>query len=184
LLSIHCQWTDAAGRSLFAHLPQIAVPLPGSAWRQRLLGLAYLWADAPATAAALAPGLLTTFLQDLLLSGVSLKPRAAGDDAITAALSRCQQEDWPSLSVGDLAEAAQLGPSRFRERFRRVLGMSPVHYLQGLRLEQAARHLDADDADLRTIAERVGFSSVTHFHAAFKKRFGCTPQAWRLKELG
>jgi AraC-like DNA-binding protein len=86
--------------------------------------------------------------------------------------------------VGDLAEAAQLGPSRFRERFRRVLGMSPVHYLQGLRLEQAARHLDADDADLRTIAERVGFSSVTHFHAAFKKRFGCTPQAWRLKELG
>lgn len=184
MLAIHCHWTDHAGRSLFARLPQLSFPLPTPLWRQRLLSIAYHFSESPQNAKALAPALLQTLLHDLILSGVRLLPEDHPDAAISAALSRCQHEDWPQLSVTDLAQVAHLQPSRFRERFRHVTGMSPVRYLQGMRLEHAARLLQNTDTKLSGIAQSVGFSSVTHFHAAFKQRFGCTPQTWRQMDIG
>ncbi len=181
MLAIHCQWTDHAGRSLFARLPQISFLLPSLERRQRLVSLAYHFARSPESAMTIAPGMLQTLLHDLLLSGTKLSPETHEDLAITEALTRCQQDDWSQLTVTDLANAARLKPSRFRQRFRQATGLSPVQYLQGMRLEHAARLLQNSDEDLSRIAAQVGFSSITHFHGVFKKLFGCTPLTWRLE---
>jgi AraC-like DNA-binding protein len=30
-----------------------------------------------------------------------------------------------------------------------------------------------------TVAMRAGFGDLSHFHAAFRRRYGATPAAWR-----
>lgn len=83
----------------------------------------------------------------------------------------------PGITVKMVADNLNISPRLIHYRMKES-GMSFNDYLWGLRLTQAAnwisnpefRHLNVSD-----IAYLVGFKSVTHFTAAYRKRFGCTP---------
>jgi AraC-like DNA-binding protein len=78
-----------------------------------------------------------------------------------------------------LAREVGLSRSAFAERFTRVMGTPPMHYLGVKRLEAAARRLqDSGDAIAR-IAFEVGYESEAAFNRAFKRHFGLPPAAWR-----
>src|SRR5690606_8108499 len=81
------------------------------------------------------------------------------------------------------ALAKQLGVSytHSRREFRRVTGLSPHRYLSRLRLMQARRLLGTGGLTLDGIADRLGYASAFHLSAAFKREFGESPRAWRLR---
>ena len=66
----------------------------------------------------------------------------------------------------DVADAINMGYSKFRRLFKEYTGYAPLQYLQELRLE---------------IADRVGYDNADYFSAAFKKKNHITPANFRKK---
>ena len=86
------------------------------------------------------------------------------------------------ISLSDVARHAGASPAYLTDVFRRIEG-TPLHrYLVQLRLARALVELPAA-TDLTSLALALGFSSHSHFTAAFRRAFGCTPSQCR-KLLG
>jgi AraC-like DNA-binding protein len=79
------------------------------------------------------------------------------------------------LDLATLAALAHISPFHFSRVFRAVTGLPPHRYLRRARLERAEKLLTSGDATITTIANQVGFASVSHFIAAFRRHTGITP---------
>jgi AraC-like DNA-binding protein len=79
----------------------------------------------------------------------------------------------------DIARAVGASPAYLTATFRRVEGLSLHQYLTQLRLAHALAELPHTD-NLTALALDLGFSSHSHFTAAFRRAFGCTPSQFRL----
>ncbi len=88
-------------------------------------------------------------------------------------------EPW---TVGDLARAVGLSRSALADRFTRLIGEPPMHYLARWRLQVAAQRLSASHDPLSRIALEVGYESEAAFSRAFKGQFGAPPAMWRKSE--
>jgi AraC-like DNA-binding protein len=78
----------------------------------------------------------------------------------------------------DLASIAGMSVRSLQEGFRRHLGVSPMAYLQQVRLERAHQALERDDPQQVTvaaIAHRWGFSHLGRFACAYRSRYGVSP---------
>lgn len=133
------------------------------------------WSD-PLEAEELALGLLRAALRG---GG----PPRAPVGAATARLVRRAKEflaaELPNrIRLGDVARVAGASPSYLTDVFRRSQGVSLHRYLVQLRLARALHELP-DAADLTRLALDLGFSSHSHFSAAFRRAFGTTPSAFR-----
>jgi AraC family transcriptional regulator len=85
------------------------------------------------------------------------------------------------LAIGELAAQAGLSSFHFARVFRRETGETPHQFVTRLRLEEAARLLRATDHPVLQIAIAVGFENASHFSVQFKRGYGVTPLAYRLR---
>ena len=104
---------------------------------------------------------------------------AAQDPSIGRVLS-CIHElpdrDW---TLHELAHEARLSKSTLAERFRDLVGESPIRYLYRWRMLEARKLLQEPTLSTATVAERVGYRSEFAFAKAFKRFFGEGPGAAR-----
>ena len=63
-----------------------------------------------------------------------------------------------SFSISELAKAVGLGARTFARRCERATGLSPVRFVQKLRIEKAMELLETTRLSLDEIAERVGYA--------------------------
>jgi AraC-like DNA-binding protein len=89
-------------------------------------------------------------------------------------------EAW---SLDRLAREAGLSRTVFAERFSDYVGVSPLHYLKGWRLQLARRLLEQTGSGVARAAAEVGYESEAAFNRAFKKFVGVPPGAWRKSRL-
>lgn len=82
------------------------------------------------------------------------------------------------ILLDDIGRAAGASPAYLTDLFRRVEGMPLHRYLTRLRLARALAELHRAD-DLTRLALDLGFSSHSHFTAAFRRVYGCTPSQFR-----
>lgn len=87
------------------------------------------------------------------------------------------------VSLEALATSAGWSPFHFHRAFRRVTGETPKQYTLRLRLERAAARLAAGRDPVLAVAAAEGFASHEVFTRAFRRRFGCTPTAYRASAL-
>ena len=85
------------------------------------------------------------------------------------------------LDVNDLARAAGLSRAHFSREFRRAFGEPPHTYLLTRRMERAAALLRNTDHSVAEICFSVGLQSVGSFTTSFKRTYGVTPTAYRVK---
>ncbi len=83
-----------------------------------------------------------------------------------------------SVRLTDVAFAVGASPAYLTDAFRRVEGVPLHRYRVQLRLARALVELP-HAANLTELALRLGFSSHSHFTAAFRSTFACTPSAFR-----
>nr|WP_231585133.1 helix-turn-helix transcriptional regulator [Burkholderia sp. 9120] len=69
----------------------------------------------------------------------------------------------------------------FARVFRHETGETPHQFVARLRPEEAARLLRATDQTVLQIALTVGFENASHFSVQFKRGYGVTPLAYRLR---
>ena len=105
--------------------------------------------------------------------------RALKDPGVGRAMNlihRQAESPWTVQSLG-----AQVGMSRsvFADRFRSLVGESPLHYRARWRLNKAATLLKTTSVKLAEVAERVGYESEFTFSRAFKRATGVSPSVFR-----
>ena len=180
MLVIHCHWLNQQGDNLFQYLSELIFDLNPTGWVPRLLQLHSLWSQRPALGLPYIQQGLSHMFFDAISHGLSFRPTTGTKDPmIIQALTYIRETPWEELNVESIARRLQVSPGRFRQRFKASLHMPPSKYIASRRLEYGAQLLQQDTRSLMAIAHDIGFSSVTHFHAAFKQRFQCTPEEWR-----
>jgi AraC family transcriptional regulator, alkane utilization regulator len=82
-------------------------------------------------------------------------------------------------TVDDLGREVGLSRSALADRFIRLIGVPPMHYLASWRMQVATQKLRNTGASLAQVAVIVGYDSEAAFSRAFKKAFGTAPATWR-----
>jgi AraC-like DNA-binding protein len=101
------------------------------------------------------------------------------DRHVARALALLHHDITRSWTVDELGREAGLSRSALTERFSRLIGVAPMHYLANWRMQVAAQELRNTSAPLARVANTVGYESEAAFSRAFKKVFGTAPAAWR-----
>jgi AraC family transcriptional regulator len=83
------------------------------------------------------------------------------------------------VTLDDLATVAALSKHHLLRQFRASTGQTPARFLTGLRLERAADLLRSTDRPVATIAHQCGYRNPSQFAAAFERRHGTSPAAYR-----
>jgi len=85
------------------------------------------------------------------------------------------------LSVGELASAVGQSQRTFARRMQRATGMSPIQFLQQLRMERAVELLESTDLPFDAVAYRVGYQDPSTLRSIIRRRLGISPRELRLK---
>lgn len=80
------------------------------------------------------------------------------------------------IDIERLREIANMSRSHFHALFSREFGVSPVTYLNRLRVAAAMRMLD-DGAPTRRVAAECGFGSLSNFYRVYKAQVGAAPRS-------
>lgn len=104
---------------------------------------------------------------------------ALRDRQIGAALGLVHREPNRNWSVAALADEVAMSRSKFAEKFKALVGETPLAYLTRWRMHLAATLLLDPNLTVGEVARRVGYESETSFSKAFKRRFGISPSAYR-----
>lgn len=106
----------------------------------------------------------------------SKSARAAKADKLIAEVDAyISQNLHRRVTLGDLAEVAQLSPHHFLRVFKAKVGLTPQAYSMRRRV-YAARDLLLDtNQSAADIAAATGFSSQSHMNGAFRSVLSCTP---------
>lgn len=94
-------------------------------------------------------------------------------------------QDWIAthFSVANpleqMARRAGLGERTFKRRFTHATGISPIAYVQRLRIEDAKRRLERTEVSVDEISWQVGYEEPAFFRRLFKRITGMTPGSYR-----
>lgn len=81
----------------------------------------------------------------------------------------------PVIRNESLAALCHMSTVYFRKTFEAVYGISPIRYLNRLRIEKAKAMLSGDYDSVSQVAESVGYSGVYHFSKMFRQYTGQSP---------
>lgn len=94
---------------------------------------------------------------------------------IEAAVRAIHAEPTADHRVATLADAVGLSRRHFARVFQAETGTTPARYVEGVRVEVAARLLESTTYDHETVARRSGFSSAEVMRQVFRRERGVTP---------
>ena len=83
------------------------------------------------------------------------------------------------ITLNDIAAAGKVCQSRCCSLFKEFMHQSPFTYITSYRLSKAADMLVYSDASVTDVAMANGFSGSSYFTEMFRKKYGCTPMAYR-----
>ncbi|GAE36286.1 AraC family transcriptional regulator [Halalkalibacter akibai] len=86
------------------------------------------------------------------------------------------------LTIEDIANSANLSKYYIIRLFRETLNMTPIQYLQKIRLQQAIHLLRNSDLTIKDIAGKTGYSNDNYFNKVFRKVIGISPGDFRKRK--
>jgi transcriptional regulator GlxA family with amidase domain len=102
-----------------------------------------------------------------------------GDVAILTAQEWLSGHFSVAAPVEEMIARAGLAARTFKRRFTSATGMSPIAYVQRLRVEDAKRRLERTEIPIDEISWQVGYEDPAFFRRLFKRTTGLTPGAYR-----
>lgn len=79
-------------------------------------------------------------------------------------------------TLQELADEINLPINRLKEGFKQIYGDSVFSFLFDYKMEVARQLLATGSHNVNEVGLKVGYSTSSHFIAAFKKKFGTTPK--------
>lgn len=104
---------------------------------------------------------------------------ALSDPRLSGALTAMHANPAAKWTLESLGREAALSRTSFAERFREVVGETPLRYLTRWRVQLASRLLAESRYSLERVAAEVGYESAASLSRVFRKETGTSPGAWR-----
>ncbi|MGQ7791145.1 GlxA family transcriptional regulator [Faunimonas sp. B44] len=105
--------------------------------------------------------------------------RDHGDSAVAAAQAWIAEHFSVANPLVEMARRADLPERTFKRRFGSATGLSPIAYVQRLRVEDAKRRLERTEASIDEISWQVGYEEPAFFRRLFRRVTGLSPGAYR-----
>ena len=81
-------------------------------------------------------------------------------------------------TLPELADEVGLSLNKLKEGFKQIYGDSVYSFLFDYKMEVARQLLDSGSYNVNEVGLKVGYSTASHFIAAFKKKYGTTPKKY------
>lgn len=198
-LSYFAEWPT--GQALFEHEEAVVVPAAENRRLARAAGVLarkvrqvsgergqVLYSQTPATVESYFAirrafeEWLSAYVAIMRAKGI---PAAAGRGADPRAVRAARLLDDQPLDVplpeGELARSVGLSVSQLNRIFLRDWGVSPRKYREHRQAESAAALLQLGDRSIKEVAYALGFRSMQHFSAWFRRLKGESPRVFRKK---
>jgi AraC-like DNA-binding protein len=185
----HLHSDDALFDPAMAALPPVFVvrlaDTPAAHWVEASIRYALASSD-PAASVSVSTRLPELLLIEVLRVHLANTPAsehgwiaALRDPVLAPAMAEMHAAPNRKWTVAELAAASAVSRSVLDDRFRRLLGRSPIRYLTEWRMHVAADLFSTTDLSVAAVARRVGYESEEAFSRAFRRSLGSPPGAWR-----
>jgi len=81
-------------------------------------------------------------------------------------------------SLQELADEIDLTLKKLKEGFKHIYGDTVYSFLFDYKMEVARKLLESGEHNVNEVGLKVGYSTSSHFIAAFKKKYGTTPKKY------
>ena len=81
-------------------------------------------------------------------------------------------------TLNELSEEIGLSLKKLKEGFKQIYGDSVYSFLFDYKMEYARKILESGEYNVNEVGLKVGYSTASHFIAAFKKKYGTTPKKY------
>ncbi len=109
--------------------------------------------------------------------------RQHGDQLVAQAQLWLADNYGQASPVAALAARSGLTERGFFKRFRTATGLSPMEYVQVLRIEEAKHLLETTERPVDDIASDVGYVEPASFRRLFRRMVGLAPSEYRRRNL-
>jgi AraC-like DNA-binding protein len=125
--------------------------------------------------------LLSIFAQHLSILSNQLAVRRENDESMNMARARhfIEKHQTEPLSLGRVAQAANISRHYFCKMFKKATGINFIDYLSRVRVEKSKTLLLNPNSRISEAAFACGFQSMTNFNRAFKRIVGRSPTQFR-----
>ena len=98
---------------------------------------------------------------------------------ITRVLDFVSYHYMEDIKIEDLAKSCHISETHFRRVFTSYMKISPLEYINTVRVHTACELLQKTDDPVADIAHKCGFTTNSTFNRNFKQIMGVTPIEWR-----
>lgn len=106
---------------------------------------------------------------------------AASSESVARAAAWARSRLGERIGVNDIATAIGQSPRTFARRVTAATGLSPIQFLQRLRVEQAIELIETTTLPFEEIAYRVGYSDPSTLRALVRRGAGMGPRELRAR---
>ncbi|MDE7203089.1 MAG: AraC family transcriptional regulator [Lachnospiraceae bacterium] len=90
------------------------------------------------------------------------------------------EKNYPNnFKIADLANECHMSETHFRRIFQEKMNMTPVEYVNFVRVKKACELIDKTDISMEDVAEKVGFVTPSTFNRNFRRIIGTSPYQWK-----
>ncbi len=100
---------------------------------------------------------------------------AGSQRVIAAVLSDIENNLAEPFDIAEAARRYAFSPNYLRKLFKDFTGVTPIQYINRLRMVRACEALESRSMNIKEAAEHVGIYDLNYFSRLFKKIIGCSP---------
>lgn len=98
---------------------------------------------------------------------------------LAEAMAYIEQNMKDDMKIEKLASKAYMSPNYFRKLFKETTGLTPIEYINSLRISKARRLLETGEVAISEAGEAVGINDLNYFSKIFKANTGMTPSEYK-----
>ena len=99
-------------------------------------------------------------------------------EKLKKALAYVEENYAEEIRISDIADASYISESYLRKIFAENYNMTPIQYVNFVRISHACKILQKEAISITDVARRVGFDNMSTFIKNFKRITGKTPKIW------
>ncbi len=122
--------------------------------------------------------LFSSFLQTISEERLAEAAKSADEGILDGSIAYMHRHYRDKIRLQTLAELAGLTPTSYSRSFKKAMGVTPVDYLNGIRIHQSKLLLNQPDATVSGAAQTAGFGNEFYFSRVFKRETGISPSMY------
>lgn len=110
--------------------------------------------------------------------------RSGQDELVCEAQTRMEQRFRDGITVEEVIRDLPVSRRNFIRRFKLATGITPIEYLQRIRVEAAKKLLEQRNENITGVMMHAGYEDAKAFRQVFRKIVGLSPKEYREKYAG